>query len=241
MGEQKIDRTETFHIELVATNPLNAPLIISDVGLSTSPAEGLDISSVPEISLEPYESQTVLIPVVASKISTVTIDTVNFGFNRFFPCSQSLERQGKRLHATKAQRISPTYGKDSSLTVEVGRSRPRIQLELLDVPEEVFEGEQVEVSLRVKNSGKVAVDALQLGFSEMLIRRKDSEYICTSSDWAKNSPAFEYIGNTEYNASQHPYFVTALSPPARRDNFDTFDPIIDPRRTGRFAWARCIF
>ena len=94
-------------------------------------------------------------------------------FHRFFPCSQSLERRGKRLYATKAQRIVPAYADDTSLHVEVGRSRPRATVELEGVPDSLYLGEEVEGIIRATNTGRLAVDGVQLFTSEMgMIRLK---------------------------------------------------------------------
>lgn len=173
-----IDGIETFHIELVAQNPLNSSLVISDIHLTSSPANAFTVTTpVSDITLEPYETQVILIPVVVTSPSAVTIDSVNFLFHKFFPCTQSLTRKGKRLYGTKAQRINPTYGKDSTLTVDVGRPRPRLRLDLIAVPEEVYAGEQVEISLQVENTGKVAVDTLQVVLNETLLRKRDSECV----------------------------------------------------------------
>ena len=157
-------------IELLAVNPLDAPLKISELTLVTSPAEPLTVTPVADFELEPYESRVVPIQVVASTESTITITAASFLFHRFFPCSQSLERKGQRLHTTKAQRITPTYAKDSSLTVAIGQSRPRVELEWSETPEEVFVGEQVELRVRARNAGKVAVENLQLFMNEDVLR-----------------------------------------------------------------------
>lgn len=161
---------------MTATNPLNAPLVLSDLAIKTSPADALTITAVDDIELEPYESRIISIPVVASKTATVTISSVSFSFHRFFPCEQSLEQRGKRLHATKAQRITPTYGKDNSLVVEIGQPRPILCIEWETLPDEVYAGEQVQAKLRIRNAGKVAVDNVQLATSDQVITILDSEF-----------------------------------------------------------------
>ena len=158
-------------------NPLNAPLAISNLSLVTSPADALTVTPVADFELEPYESRVIPIEVVAKERTTVSFASTSFLFHRFFPCTQSLERRGRRLHATKAQRVSPTYAKDTSLTVEIGESRPSFALEWVDVPDELFVGEQATVSLRVRNTGKVAVENLQLAISEDVLRLNHGE--CT--------------------------------------------------------------
>lgn len=153
-------------MELVATNPLNAPLVIANLRLQASPSASVDIPPIEEITLEPYESKVIAVPVTVSSPSSITFDSVSYMFHRFFPYTQSLEKRGKRLHATKEQRITPTYAKDTSLTVEVGESRPKLVAEWEGIPEETYEGEEVEVVLKVTNTGKTAVKEVQIVSTE---------------------------------------------------------------------------
>jgi len=150
-------------------------LALSDLKLITSSPENLEIDPIEEITLEPYESRTLSISVTARQTSTITIEAVSFSFHRFFPCTQPLEKRGQRLHGTKQQRVTPTYAKDTSLTVEVGRSRPRIEVDWPNMPEDMYEREAVEIDLRVRNTGKVAVENLQMILNEDVLRMKNSE------------------------------------------------------------------
>ena len=167
---------EVWHVALVASNPLNAPLILANITVLTEPSQDLTIEIIPDLTLEPYETRFLSIPITATAPTTITITSVSFSFHRFFPCTQSLTRRGKRLHATKAHRLTPTYGTDTSLTVEIGAARPLLRVELDNEPEAVFEGEQVEMGLRLHNNGKVAVGRIQLVSSDMDILRLREEY-----------------------------------------------------------------
>ena len=87
-------------------------------------------------------------------------------YHRFFPCTQSLRKRGKRLHATKAQRLKPTYADDATLTIDVGESRPQLIADLLDVPVVLYAGEIVEAVIRLKNVGRGAIEEVQLLMNE---------------------------------------------------------------------------
>ena len=123
--------------------------------------------------MEPYETRSILLPItLASAPSTISmhdaikqsaVSSVSFRFNRFFPVTQSLARRGKRLHATKAQRLNATYGADTSLRIEIVPPRPRIRAEWVDLPSTAYEGEEVRIGLRVELVGGVqSVEALDL-------------------------------------------------------------------------------
>jgi len=149
---------ETFHVELIATNPLNAPLVLADLTLVTDQPNHISIENVSEVTLAPYERRAIQIPVTATSTTIVSLSDVSFLFHRFFPCSQSLQKRGKRLHATKAERITPTYADATALTVDVGAFRPQMTAELAEVSTVLYAGEEVVGSIRLMNTRKVAVE-----------------------------------------------------------------------------------
>lgn len=117
---------------------------------------------ISEVTLAPYETRKIRIAITAKKTMVVAITDVTFTFHRFFPCTQSLYRRGKRLYGTKAQRITPTYADASTSTLHVGVSRPQLSAGLERVPNVLYTGEEVDAIIRLTNVGKVAVDEIQL-------------------------------------------------------------------------------
>lgn len=123
--------------------------------------------------MEPYETRSILLPIALDSaqsarsdhdaVKQFTVSSVSFRFNRFFPVTQFLARRGKRLHATKAQRLNAIYGTDTSLRIEIVPPRPRIRAEWVDLPSTAYEGEEVRIGLRVELVGGVqSVEALDL-------------------------------------------------------------------------------
>ncbi|WVQ79020.1 hypothetical protein IAT38_001112 [Cryptococcus sp. DSM 104549] len=170
---------ESFTVELVATNPLNATLILANLTAAfTSPdgAESVTVERIPEVTLQPYESRPITLSITPTTATTLRLSTVSFLFHNFFPCVQSLERHGKRLQATKAQRMTPTYAEDPSLSVAVLPARARIEVELEGVPDVVHEGEEVRAVVRVVNKGKAGVEDVGMVWSEEgMVRRDESD------------------------------------------------------------------
>ncbi|WVQ94767.1 hypothetical protein IAU59_001848 [Kwoniella sp. CBS 9459] len=168
---------EPLSVELVATNPLNAPLVLSDLTVSFDASEeDVEVETIEEISLEPYETRVISLTVTPGSATTLHLSQVTFLFHRFFPCVQSLGRKGRRLHATKAQKLTPSYAEDTSLTVHVTPSRAILGVELIDIPETVYAGEEVEGSIRVVNRGKVGVQDLEMMWSHYgVVRRRASD------------------------------------------------------------------
>ncbi|KAL1410386.1 hypothetical protein Q8F55_004396 [Vanrija albida] len=153
---------ETFHVELTASNPLNSPLVLTGVTVSLDPGASLDIETINEIELDPYETRQIALAVTPKAAGTFTAMAALFNFHRFFPCVESLERRGRRLNNTKAQRLTPTYAKDTTLTVHVEASSPRVAIEMFGVPESLYEGEVVEAQIKLQNRGALAVENVQL-------------------------------------------------------------------------------
>jgi hypothetical protein len=151
---------EEFTVELVATNPLNAPIVLADLTLDLE-GDG-EASTRDEVTLDPYESRQVALTVTAKAAGTLTVKAARFTFHRFLPTTQSLERRGRRLHVTKAQRITPTYAPDKSLTVHVESSTPRVAAHIIGVPDAVLAGEVVDAELRLRNSGALPIEDVQL-------------------------------------------------------------------------------
>jgi hypothetical protein len=141
-------------------------LVITDLTIQfTSPSIDLSeavVETIDEISLEAYETRIVHLSVSIPTAGSLTLDSASFLFHRFLPCTQSLTKRGKRLHVTKAQKLNPAYGTDSSLRVEVVEGGPGMKVELVWKDEEVLEGEEVEVGLRLKNTGKVTLEDLEM-------------------------------------------------------------------------------
>lgn len=151
---------ETLLVELLATNPLNAPVLLADLTLQV---EGeADVELLNEVSLEPYETRCVALSLTPKAAGPVTVKSASFRFHGFLPVVESLERRGRRLQATKAQRLTPTYAKDTTLTVHVEAAAPRIAAELSAIPSSVFAGEIIAAEIQLRNSGTVAVEDVQL-------------------------------------------------------------------------------
>jgi hypothetical protein len=186
---------DTFQVELTAVNPLNTPLILTNLTLSTGESESLDIETIPEvINLKPYETRKILIHITAHRPGTIEITSVSFLFHRFLPCTQSLIKKGKRLHATKAQRIGASYRRDTSLTVDVGIEGVRMDVRLEGIPEDLYEGEAVEGVLLVKNTGKRAIEGIQLLISEVgMIRLKPPGVYRSENSSSRSDHTKRYI------------------------------------------------
>lgn len=150
---------ETLHVELLASNPLNAPVLLADLTLQVEGDADVELS---EVSLEPYETRYVELAVTPKASGPITIKSASFLFHGFLPVLESLERRGRRLHATKAQRLTPTYAKDTSLTLHAETAAPRLAADLIGVPSSVYAGEIIAAELHLRNSGTLPVEDVQL-------------------------------------------------------------------------------
>lgn len=151
---------------MLATNPLNAPLILRNISLGVDQKDAVSVNTIDEIALDAYESRFVTIDVTANKSGALSFESVTFLFHGFLPYTQPLRRRGKRLAATKEQRIRPTYGEDRSLRVSISEAMPCLSAEMLDWPSELYEGEEVQVTLTLRNTGSLPVRDIALSVSE---------------------------------------------------------------------------
>jgi hypothetical protein len=149
-------------VSLTAVNPLNTPLSLTNLTLSATPSENLTIETIPEVTLEPYESRVISFSMISPVPTTIEIQSASSLFHRFLPHIQPLKRKGRRLFGTKAQRLETAYGEDQSLVVDVVTARAGIEVELEVGEEELWEGEEVEGVLRIRNNGKFGVEAVHV-------------------------------------------------------------------------------
>lgn len=115
-----------------------------------------------EIKLEPYETRILSIPVTFDQSGSYSLQAVRFRFHRFFPYEQTLARKGRRLHATKQQRIQPTYAEDTTLTVMVEVSRPMMTANFQYPSRPLYVGEEVPITLHVRNAGRIPFGGIQM-------------------------------------------------------------------------------
>lgn len=121
---------------------------------------------IDEITLEPYESRVLSIPVTFDQPGSYALTSVKFRFHRFFPYEQSLARKGRRLHATKQQRTQATYADDTSLTITVEESKPTMTASWDFPSRPLMSGETVPITLHVRNTGRIPIDRFQLFSTE---------------------------------------------------------------------------
>ncbi|KAK8861544.1 hypothetical protein IAR55_002366 [Kwoniella newhampshirensis] len=182
---------ESFKVELVATNPLNAPLTLADLTVSFDSSDGVNAETVPEIHLEPYETRCITVSATPRASATLRVHEVSFIFHRFFPCAQTLDRKGKRLQVTKAHKLKPTYAEDNSLNISVLPARARLEVQLVGLPEMAYEGEEVEAELFISNTGKVGVEDVRVIWNEYgMIRRRN-----VATDYTEHTDTITSIPN----------------------------------------------
>lgn len=126
----------------------------------------MQVETIPEVQLAPLESRSISLRVTATSAGRLQPVQVDFSFHNILPCTQSLEKRGKRLFATKQDRLTPTYAKDKSLAIEVRGARPRIQINLELGSEPLYQGEIRKGSLVIVNTGSTTVTSLRMLVSE---------------------------------------------------------------------------
>lgn len=78
------------------------------------------------------------------------------------PFTQSLKKQGRRLNATREQRLTPTYAPDRSLLVKVREPKPSLKVRLESSPSDLLVGEEWGGNLILQNVGSVSLRDLRV-------------------------------------------------------------------------------
>ncbi|KAJ7038336.1 ER-golgi trafficking TRAPP I complex 85 kDa subunit-domain-containing protein [Mycena alexandri] len=157
----KVAVDETFFVDLVLRNPLDAEVNLSDLTIIVEESKDastsktfLDVEIVEDITLGPRESRTVPIAVKSSRPTSLTIMHASYIFLSLLPSIESLASRGRRLQNTPAQRQHPTYAPDVLLTVDVVQATHKLLVNFLDHQELVLgEGETKSSSLSFVNRG----------------------------------------------------------------------------------------
>ncbi|KAF8213184.1 ER-golgi trafficking TRAPP I complex 85 kDa subunit-domain-containing protein [Mycena galopus ATCC 62051] len=163
----KVVVDETFFVDLVLRNPLDAEVTLSNVTIVVDelPSEDasasksfLDVEVVEELTLGPMESRTVPIGVKSSRPTKLTITHAAYDFLSLLPSTESLATRGKRLHTTAAQRHHPTYASDVFLGVHIVEATHKLLVNFVDDEQLVLgQGETKSLRLWFANRGTSAI------------------------------------------------------------------------------------
>lgn len=94
------------------------------------------------------------IGITVNRKTSLQVVAINFLFHDMLPCRQSLVKRGSRLASTKQERLEPAYGNDSSLTLKVVDRLPRLEVEVLNGPVELLQGECHDFDIQLQNPGQ---------------------------------------------------------------------------------------
>ena len=145
-----------FGIKLVARNPLNATIVLQDLRLafdSTSTVELVESDTISETVLAPLEEHEIFVAARAMREGTCSLISATYRLKGLMRCKESLVKQGRRLHTTKAQLQQPAYDDDSSLSITISPSRPLLSVGGHGLPRELYAGEVCSATLSLRNSG----------------------------------------------------------------------------------------
>ncbi|ORY80223.1 ER-golgi trafficking TRAPP I complex 85 kDa subunit-domain-containing protein [Leucosporidium creatinivorum] len=137
---------ETFYLELLAVNPLDAALAIGGLQIETDAEEdgAVEIDAPQEIELAPREALRIYIPIRATKLLSLSFTRLSFRFNDLLPCLETL----------------PTTT-TSHLSIKVRSPIPILSISLESLPPSLWAGEGRMTSLTLTNTGQVELRQLR--------------------------------------------------------------------------------
>lgn len=98
----------------------------------------------------------------SSKLCSLQVTGIAFNLSGVVPFTQSLKKQGRRLNATREQRLTPTYAPDRSLLVKVREPKPSLKVRLESSPSDLLVGEEWGGNLILQNVGSVSLRDLRV-------------------------------------------------------------------------------
>ncbi|KAJ7492750.1 ER-golgi trafficking TRAPP I complex 85 kDa subunit-domain-containing protein [Mycena latifolia] len=163
----KVAVDETFYVDLVMRNPLDAEVNLSNltVVVQDSHSENgstsqsfLDVEVVQDVILGPRQSRTVPIAVKSTRPTSLTITQAAYEFLSLLPSTESLASRGRRLHNTPAQRQHPTYAPDVLHKVDIVEATHKLLVNFVDDQGPIMgEGESKSWRLWFANRGTKAI------------------------------------------------------------------------------------
>ncbi|KAN0065887.1 hypothetical protein ACQY0O_001018 [Thecaphora frezii] len=171
----------TFWLDLVVENPLNVSIDLTAIrprvrpepraakmggddadGAQVEPETSIEADDIGTLTLGPREARRLSIPIRVGEVGTFRVTHVSFILADELPFDQALEKRGKRLTATKEQRLQPTYALDESLRLTVHEPEPAVSAHLVSPPTTLLLGEECRVELRVGNAGLTDVQDVRI-------------------------------------------------------------------------------
>ncbi|EPQ31061.1 uncharacterized protein PFL1_01250 [Pseudozyma flocculosa PF-1] len=164
----------TFWLDVAVENPLNTAIEVKDIrphlrpddGPKAAPQSGDDAGPssgatatesrfeaepVDAVMLGPREVRWLSIPIRVREAGVHRVTHISSVIADELPITESLDKRGKRLGATREQRLTPTYAPDQMLRLTVHEAEPAITASLASPPSSMLLGEECRVELTLRN------------------------------------------------------------------------------------------
>ncbi|KAJ7706314.1 ER-golgi trafficking TRAPP I complex 85 kDa subunit-domain-containing protein [Mycena rosella] len=213
----KVAVDETFYVDLVLRNPLDAEVNLSNVTVVVQDSHSetastsqsfLEVEVVEDVTLGPRESRTIPIGVKSSRPTSLTITHAAYDFLTLLPGKESLASRGRRLQNTPAQRQHPTYAPEVLHKVDIVEATHKLLVNFVDDQGPILgEGENKYWRLWFANRGTKAI-----GEVWMVAGGDDEIWVGTdpNDDESNASPATEISRSHNSLTVQEPYRIPMI-------------------------------
>ncbi|KXN83896.1 hypothetical protein AN958_00976 [Leucoagaricus sp. SymC.cos] len=155
---------ETFWVDLMVRNPLDAELNLANLTLVVRDAKGsqtdsesdplVDVDTIEDVTLGPRESRVIPFAITPQYSSTFHISLAKYDFLSILPTNEILSTRGRRLNATLAQRQQPTYAPDVLMKFTVAEATYKLAVSFVeDGRMRMLGGERKIMNLWLVNMG----------------------------------------------------------------------------------------
>jgi len=203
---------EPIYVVVTLINPMKIPLELNNIILdceltpsndeSTQPINSsyendsnylhyqyYSLQQIGYVKLAPNSKEKIKIIVIPKIEGTLKIKGIKYFLFDLVKAFHPFEKKGKRLNATREQRMNVMYSEDKSLLFTVTPPMPLLDVVFHSKPTSVFAGETTKIILEINNKGNCTLKNLKLvmnqnslvyiGSPEMI---NDNLYDITNSD-----------------------------------------------------------
>jgi len=176
---------EPIYVVITISNPMKIPLeldkIILDCQLTPTNGESVQsidssyendnnylhyqnysLQQIEHLKLNPNSKEKIKIVVIPKIEGTLQIQGIKYFLFDLVKAVHPFKRRGKRLNATKEQRMNVMYAEDKSLIFTVTPPMPLLDVVFHSKPSTVYAGETAKIILEINNKGNCALKNLKL-------------------------------------------------------------------------------
>ncbi|KAI0361180.1 hypothetical protein OH77DRAFT_1417397 [Trametes cingulata] len=223
-GKEKLGKSgkaavnETFWVDLVLRNPLDAEVTLSGLTVAVRDASANDaemnpdfveVEVIDDVVLGAKDTRTIPVAVKCRRPAALTVTHAVYNFISLLPVTESLAVRGRRLNDTPVQRQGKVYAPDVMIRVEVEEAGQRLHAHFVDDRHLVLaQGEYKHQRVWLTNSGTRPISELWVLAGEEDELWIDGSAADVPEASSSSPPKHELLQTSNSLAPRQPYRVS---------------------------------